>query len=363
MIQKSLCTGCGACAAVCREKAIAMKRDGEGFSYPLINPALCTRCGLCSKICPIKKQPPAAEENSFFGARAKEESVRFSSSSGGLFPLLAAQVLQSGGAVFGAALLEDGRVQHKSIRRTEDIGQITRTKYVQSDLSAVFSELPDLLSSGCPVLFCGTPCQSAALRSLFGEAPGLLLLDLICYGVPSPEIWERYVRLLEKQYGGPFHAFSFRDKRNRDNGHTAAFKTGGKEYCRPLSRDPFCQSYFRNINLRPSCSHCRFCTVNRESDMTLGDFWGIEQVKPGWDDGMGSSALICHTPAGMRLWESVREKTEWFSCREKELANGRQPRLQRPAAPSPLRPFYMQLYRLLPFSWWIRLFGPVGRGR
>jgi coenzyme F420-reducing hydrogenase beta subunit len=363
MTPKSLCTGCGACAAACKEKAITMKRDGEGFAYPAITPALCTHCGLCDKICPIQKGPASAGENVFFGARAREEGARLCGSSGGIFPLLAARVLQSGGVVFGAALSENGRVQHKSIRRIEELPQITRTKYVQSDLSAVFSELLDLLPAERPVLFCGTPCQCAALRALFGKVEGLLLVSLICFGVPSPGIWERYVRFMEKQYGGPFHSFSFRDKRNRDNGHTAALQIGGREYCCPLSKDPFCSSFFRRINLRPCCSHCRYCTVDRESDITLGDFWGIEQLKPDWEDGLGCSAIICHTPEGMRLWESIRERTEWFSCEEKDLANPRQPRLRQPTALSPLRPLYMRLYRLLPFSCWIRLFGPVKKGR
>ena len=110
------------------------------------------------------------------------------------------------------------------------------------------------------------------------------------------------------------------------------------------------------MNLRPSCFRCRYCTPDRSSDLTLGDFWGIETVRPGFDDGMGCSAVLCRTEAGEALWRRVRQETEWFACGVEEIANDSQPRLREPTAERPGRGAYMALWRLLPFSLWLRLF-------
>lgn len=356
MVERTRCTGCGLCAAVCGKKAIAMRRDREGFLYPEINPALCTKCGLCGRAC-ADRQTDTPSGGTCWGARAEEEAVRELGSSGGIFPLMAQQVIREGGAVFGASLREDGTVRHIGVSRLEDIVQISRTKYVQSELSQVWEDLPPLLRQGRQVLFCGTPCQAAAVGTWLGaERRRVILADLVCYGVPSPGIWEDYVRWLERRWGGPFQSFSFRDKRAADNGHTAAVRTGGQEYAYPLYQDRFCRSYFKNVNIRPACFHCAYCTPRRSSDVTLGDFWGVEDIRPGFSDGRGVSAVICHTPAGEALWEKVRDRTRHFSCREEDVANDKQPRLREPTQPSPRRERYMGLYGKIPFSLWLYLF-------
>lgn len=360
MTEREHCTGCGVCAAVCEARAIHMEPDPEGFLYPVVQRDRCRGCGRCDRFCPLSAGEPdrtAGWERLFFGAKAEEEEARLLGSSGGMFPLLARRVLQKGGAVFGSSLLPGGAVRHAGIESPGEIPGLAGTKYVQSDLSPAFGEMARVLREGRPLLFCGTPCQAAAVRSLFGaEGKGLLTVDLICYGVASPVIWQRYVRLLERRYRGTLSAFSFRDKRSGDDGRSCSFRIGGREYAGPLLRDPFCRSYFRNVNIRPSCFSCRYSTTRRQSDLTLGDFWGIEEVSPGFSDGMGCSAVICHTPAGKALWEEVRDRTQWFPCREEELANPRQPRLRGPVVPSPRRERYLRLYRRLPFPLWIRLF-------
>ena len=357
MIGKNQCTGCGVCAAVCGAQAIFMRRDKEGFAYPLVDESRCTPCGLCVQKCHVNQEKKSGNKNDYFGAHAKKESVRLSGSSGGIFPLLAKQVIRDGGIVVGASLRPDGSVRHIAVAQERDLALITRTKYVQSEIACVLGEIRRFLKEKKTVLFCGTPCQTEAVRTYIGEDRSrLFLVSLICYGVPSPGVWKRYVRFMEKKHRGQFRSFLFRDKRGRDNGHTCVLQLKEKEYFCSLGDDLFCRTFFRNINIRPSCFQCRYCTVDRDSDMTIGDFWGIERVRPDWNDGMGNSAVICHTPAGKELWDRVREETEWFSCREEGIANDQQPRLKTPTQPSPLRGFYMRLYRLLPFSVWIRLF-------
>ena len=357
MAERDLCSGCGVCAAVCREDAIQMIMDREGFRYPVLDLERCIRCGRCGAACSKRDADNGPVSNTYWGARAREEEVRHLSSSGGIFPLLASRTIEDGGVVFGASLREDGTVTHIKISHLEEIPLIARTKYVQSQLSQVWTDILPPLEDGRPVLFCGTPCQAAALWSYLGKArQNLILVDLICYGVPSPGIWGNYVNYLEQKYGRPFQDFFFRDKRNRDNGHTAVLRTGGREHIWPLGKDPFCRSYFQNVNLRPACFQCGYCTPYRTSDLTIGDFWGVEEIRPDFADGMGTSAVICHTLAGLHLWERVRDQTQWFSCREEDVVNQSQPRLREPVKQSPRRAWYMGLYGRIPFPIWLQLF-------
>lgn len=356
MVERERCTGCGACAAVCSAGALTMRPDREGFFYPVLQQKKCTSCGACKTACPEKCPEPPAGERSCFGAYALAEETRRLGSSGGIFPLLAAHMLEQGGVVFGAALLPGGKVRHIAVQRREELPRITRTKYVQSDLGEVWQQLGPLLQAGRPVFFCGTPCQAAAVRARFGAPEGLVVADLICYGVPSPGVWARYVRLLECRHGAALEDFSFRDKRRGDNGHTCAYQIGGKEYVYPLHADLFCRSYFWNVNLRPSCFRCRYTTTRRGSDLTLGDFWGIEEQNPGFGDGLGCSAVLCHTPRGRQLWAQVQGRTRWFACTEAQLANESQPRLRTPTRPARRRGLYMGLYGWVPFRLWLQLF-------
>ena len=211
------------------------------------------------------------------------------------------------------------------------------------------------------MLFCGTPCQSQALRLFLGqEYDTLIVVDLVCYGVPSPGIWENYVKYLEYRHHGKMTEFSFRDKRAQDYGHTCAYVINGEEYAGSLFQDRFCRMYFKNYILRPSCHSCKFCTVDRSSDFTIGDFWGIEKVKPEIDDGMGTSLVILHTEKAREIWEAVRDETFWFCCEEKDVL---QPRLTEPTEAAKSRGFFMAFYRMLPFSLLLGLYKTLASGR
>lgn len=351
---KKTCTGCGVCAELCPQQAITLKPDKEGFLYPSIDESLCSHCNLCVQECPCQKLSSADNKNLYFGAHAKEPSIRLRGSSGGVFPLLASHVLQQGGVVFGACLMNDGSIAHKGIDKIEDLDQITKTKYVQSNLSNIWKPVRFLLNEGRTVLFCGTPCQAESLRSyLGGNDRNLILVDLICYGVPSPGIWQHYLNFLHRKYYARPYRFYFRDKCNQDNGHTVRIQCADKEYTYSVYQDLFLRSFFKSINLRPSCYHCKYSNVSRNSDITLGDFWGIEHVHPSFDDGMGNSVILCHTAKGLSLFNEIKNQLNWFSCEEVEII---QPRLQEPTKCPPMRWIYMLLYRILPFSLWIRLF-------
>lgn len=342
---KARCCGCGACADVCPADAIRMEPDGEGFCYPKVDGAACIGCGRCRAVCPMGRGEDTPE-NRYFGARAREEGVRRASSSGGVFPALAGYVLERRGAVFGAAFGAGMELSHREARTPEELEALKTTKYVQSRMDGVYRRIRALLEGGIWVLFCGTPCQAHALRRFLGRPfPTLITADLVCYGVPSPGVWADYVRVLERRHGGRLTAFSFRDKRAGDNGHTRAYVCGGKEYAGALNGDPYCGMFFGNYIIRPSCHACPYCTVDRGSDFTLGDFWGIENVRPEADDGMGNSLVILHTEKAREVWAEIREGLDWFPCKKKDLL---QPRLREPTPAAKGRGVFMALRRVLP---------------
>ncbi len=329
--KKEICCGCSACAEICPEGAIHMVQDGEGFYYPKINKAVCTECGKCRRVCPLKDRGSREKEydNLYFGAQASDDKIRYSSSSGGVFSILAHYVIESQGIVYGAGFDGSMNVIHQEAEDERRLEKIKRTKYVQSDTRGIYGSIEKNLKENRWVLFCGTPCQAQALRLFLSrDYERLIIVDLVCYGVPSPGIWKAYVKYLEKKHGGKMTDFSFRDKRNADNGHMRSYKIDGREYVDSIYEDIYCRMYFKNYSLRPSCYSCKFCTVDRESDFTIGDFWGIEKVKPEVDDGMGTSLVIVHSEQAEKIWNKITNEMDWFTCEEKDVL---QPRLLEPA--------------------------------
>ncbi|GFI36514.1 ferredoxin [Lachnospiraceae bacterium] len=353
--KKENCCGCQACADLCPAGAIHMCPDQEGFWYPQTDPELCTGCGRCERICPVNDRSQGKEEERYFGVQAKDDTIRYASSSGGMFTLLAHAVLNRQGIVYGAGYSGNMEVEHRKICDKGRLETIRRTKYVQSSMKGVYREIQKDLQLGSWVMFCGTPCQAQALRQfLDGEDDRLLLVDLVCYGVGSPGIWKDYVTDLERRYKGKLKDFSFRDKRNRDHGQTRSFVIGESEIVNTLYQDAYCRMYFRNYSIRPSCHHCSFCGIRRSSDFTIGDFWGVENVRPDFDDGMGTSLVIAHTEKAKEFWKEIEKDARWFACQKEDVL---QPRLREPTKAAGHRKLFMELYRRLPFSLLMKLVG------
>ena len=351
--KKSMCCGCGACMEICPKKAITMVQDAEGFRYPKINRFKCIECKKCVQVCPIKNQEIVKNDNLYLGVQAKEDKLRYVSSSGGIFSILVRYVIEKQGIVYGAGYDMHMKVIHKEIYDFSQIDLIRGTKYVQSDVQRVYHSIKKNLEVDRWVLFCGTPCQVQALLLFLNKKyEKLIVVDLVCYGVTSPGIWRDYVKYLERLYNGKMSGFSFRDKRNTDNGHTCSYTISEKLYTCSIYDNLFCKMYFRNIILRPSCYECKFCTVDRKSDFTIGDFWGIEQINPEFDDGMGTSMVIAHTDKAKKIWEQIKQETHFFICMKENVL---QPRLLSPTKAANGRRGFMILYKILPFSFIAKL--------
>jgi len=195
------CTGCHACQVVCPHDAIEMEADPAGFLYPTVDLERCTECRRCKVACPVLNPPPRHSPPTAYACMARDDALRKASSSGGVFSLLAQDTLGLGGVVFGAVLDERMDVVHERAETNEDLPALQGSKYVQSRMGSTYREVRDSLRSGRAVLFSGTPCQVAGLRSYLGrDFDGLLCVDIVCHGVPSPRVWHRYLQHLEGEY-------------------------------------------------------------------------------------------------------------------------------------------------------------------
>lgn len=332
---KKDCFGCGACAAACPGGAVSMAEDGEGFLYPAVDGGACDGCGACLRACPARGERPQSPESRFYAVRCRDMELLRKSTSGGAFSLLAQAVLERGGLVCGAAFDGALRVRHILGR---DIAPMRKSKYVQSDATNCFVPIRRVLEAGTEVLFSGTPCQCDGLaRYLGGSREGLTLAAVICRGAASPGLWADYRAWLGRD--GPLTDYDFRDKSGRDSGHTVAYTAGGERTAVPRDRERFSRLYDRCLTYRPSCYVCPYCTPSLPFDFTIGDFWGVGNVFPDLDDGLGTSLVIARGERAEALLEAARPAADIRPCR---AADAMQPALREPARAGILRKLLFQ---------------------
>ncbi len=307
------CTGCYACWNSCPKQAITMAEDAEGFRYPKINAELCVNCGACERACPILNVPKVDEavEPMTYAAINDKEGVRQNSSSGGIFHALAENVLQDGGIVFGAAYDDKWEVAHRSAENETELTALQISKYLQSRAENVYYRVRQELLKGRNVLFVGTPCQCAALRTfLHSDYPNLLLVDFICHGVPSPAVWREY--LAARSGGMEIQGISMRNKKLSWERYLLAifFKEANKYLAEDSNTDLYLRGFLQNLYLRPSCHTCHFCKQNRPTDITLADFWGVAEELPEAYDGLGTSLVFIHSERGKEVFAQI-EARKW----------------------------------------------------
>ena len=323
---KNLCNGCGACLTVCSKKCIEMIADEEGFSYPHVNSQKCVSCGLCEKSCPIlaNKDVQQIHRTKILAAQNKNEDIRRKSSSGGVFTALAQNVIEQGGAVCAAKYSKDFEVVHSIATTREELLSYCGAKYVQSKSEQCFIEIKKMLCQGQKILFVGTPCQIAGL-SAFLKHPydNLVLVDMICHGVPSPLVWRKYLeeRKGRDANGAELVAINLRDKSTGWSKYEYSVRfdyQNGKVYSVHQDKDKFMQGFTSNLYLRPSCSNCKFKGIERISDITLGDYWGVWNQHPDFDDNKGTSLVMIHSEKGLEIWESILDNFKFLEITNDE---------------------------------------------
>lgn len=278
------CCGCGACAARCPFQAIEMREDVFGFVYPHIDEEICMGCGLCKRVCGYQGEIPRRSSGPWYAASAGDGSP--GSASGGAFAMLAQGILENGGVVYGAAYerMEDGlHVRHRRIQDLSELVALQGSKYVQSRLVDCFPEVEEDLKRGVPVLFSGTPCQIAGVKSyLKRDYANLLTVDLICHGVPNEVMFIGYVKMLERQAGSRIADMRFRDKARGWDAPLALLSKyeNGSTSLVPAGDSSYYDSFLHLKTLRDSCYSCPFAGKNRPADLTVGDYWGVQVQTP-----------------------------------------------------------------------------------
>lgn len=327
LADKENCTGCGACQAVCPYGAIQMIKSAEGFAYPQISSGKCIECGACEATCPVININTPGDLRKVLAAKSKNEEERKESSSGGIFSVLAKGVLQQGGVVYGAAFDDALAVEQVRIDTVADLDKLRGSKYVQSDMKKVYGALKKDLNTGRRVLFVGTPCQIDGVQAFVRQqglpAGQLYCAALICHGVSSPGVWQDYLDTIEQETSGRPIFATFRGK---EEGWHARIAIRYQLPQQEAIKDPrFTECFLSNEILRPGCYNCHYTTPYRNADLTLGDFWGIENTSHReMDDDLGVSLILCHTEKGEKLLNIIQDEIEQQEATvEEALANQR----------------------------------------
>lgn len=246
-----------------------------------------------------------------------DNNERLSSSSGGIFSIIAKNIINNDGIVYGVAMSKDCyTAEFIGITDESELYKLRSSKYMQAKLGETYRKVRDNLDQGMKVLFSGTGCQVNGLKSFLGkDYDSLLCIDVICHGVPSPYLWRKYVEYQEQENNGKLKYVNFRCKykswtnfgmeetidRMANNDLKKLYISKDKDY--------YMQMFLRDYCLRPSCYNC-IAKRNKQSDLTIGDFWGIDKVAPEMNDGKGTSLVITRTSKGQKFFEAISSKMD-----------------------------------------------------
>jgi len=347
--EKKSCCGCAACANACPRQVITMQPDEDGFIYPVVNGDLCVECGLCQKVCAFQNIPVTADEPlATYAATNKNQEILLNSASGGLFGALASLVFEKNGVVFGCAWNFNMEPEHICIDNLADTKKLQGSKYVQSSIKNTYTEALKYLKSGKHVLFTGTPCQIAGLKSYLGkDYENLITSDLICHGVPNSEFFKGYINYLEGKLKGKVIDFKFRDK---SKGWSllakATYIREDKTYSKMI---PISSSYYYTYFLygdiyRENCYECKYAGGNRQGDFTMGDYWGVQQAHPEIKTKNGVSVLLANSEKGVALIEKMKKYLD-LTPSTFEQARSSNGQLGQPTSMSSKRDEILRLWR------------------
>ena len=310
------CCGCEACVQRCPRLCISMRETSEGFLLPIVDPTNCINCRLCELVCPFIGSGDNVKEPIAYAGINKDDHIRANSSSGGAFYLICQEIIAQKGIIYGAKFDTNWSVIHASTESLEGVREFMGSKYVQSRIGNIFKNIEFSLKAGRQVLFSGTPCQVLALKKfLIKDYPNLLTVDIVCHGVPSPGVWQHYLNSIKAELKrNTISAIKFRSKKYgwHNYGFLAEFydqstssKNSCYEYYQAGEKNPFLRGFLADLYLRPSCYFCQVKDHRSGSDITLGDFWGIEQLHPEVDDNKGVSLILINSEKGERIIDKI----------------------------------------------------------
>lgn len=335
---KADCCGCTACASICPKDAITMEPDTLGFKYPKVDLSKCINCGLCEKVCAFNDNYDKSlnlKEPEIYAARHKDIHEIETSRSGAAFIAISDYILENGGIVYGVGYKDHFRVAHKRATTKEERNEFKGSKYVQSDLDGIFRQVKEDLKQGNTVLFSGTPCQTAGLNSYIGKKlrENLVLVDIVCHGVPSPYIWRDYLAYIEKKYKNKVIKVDFRDKsRIGWSGHIESYVFNNDD---KIEIKTYTNLFFKHVMLRESCGKCYFANIFRPGDISIGDFWGYEKTDADINkDNKGVSLILVNTEKGLNIFNRIKSKMVIIPAKPE---NCLQPNLMHPSSIHPKR--------------------------
>ena len=336
--QDSRCFGCGACESACPTKAITMKPNEEGFLIPELDESKCIHCFKCHNVCQVYTGKKTIEEQHYYGVKNNDE-VRRVSSSGGMFRAMAKAIFEQNGIVCAAGMTKDFKVQHMFATNEAELEAMCGTYYVQSTIGNSYSRIKEELKKDLPLLFVGTACQVKALYDYLGRYPeNLITCDIVCHGIPSPMVFDKFIEMLRTK--GTVEDFKFRDKSLGWKGYRVSAIIDGQKVTDKLWLQSFNNLFSHNMINRLSCGSCPYTNYDRPGDVTIGDFWGIENSHRDFMDGLGVSLVITNSRTGLGFFRGLQLENVIEVKKEETAQNS----LVKPASISSKR---MQVYQTL----------------
>lgn len=337
-LSKDRCCGCMACLNACSLDLIDIYQDELGFSYPILKEwDKCINCNKCNSVCPNKQHlKKSIDVGDVVCAFNLNSEYRRKSSSGGIFPALCKVVLDKGGICFGAAFNNSFGVQHVKVDSINDIYKIVGSKYLESTIGTVYREVKKELDKERLVLFSGTPCQLSGLTTYLGkDYNNLLKIDLFCYGIPSPKVWEKWLEFISN--GRRVEKVNFRDKTYGWDNYALCVEFSDKSsYCKTKKEDLYIATFSKGSYIRESCYSCTLKAFPRCSDLTLGDFQELKYLFPHENPKEGWSMIKISTEKGKKYFDIVKDNLFW-TCVDAERMNAVHPELGKPSIEHPNR--------------------------
>ena len=302
---KKDCNGCTACVNVCPVSCIKMHTDDEGFKFAKANESICINCSLCVETCPIQSPWDKKEPLKTLASYNKEQEICLKSSSGGIFTLLAEDILEQGGVVFGACFTSDWDVEIDYIENKDELQKFRGSKYVQANVGDAFAKVEQFLKQGRKVLYTGTPCQVAGLNHcLHKKYDNLFTVDVACHGVPSPMLWKRYRNEVKERYleGEDFTYINFRHQDNEWRGYKLKMQSENHSFAVNRGKNLYLRPFFDGLSIREACYNCSCKEGRNHSDITIADFWGLEHILPEMENPGGVCLININSDKGEQFF-------------------------------------------------------------